>query len=175
MDLSFSKKGFNVDSFGTNSVIKMPGPSADRPNSYPFGTTYEAIYQDLMKKDANLYAQNGMLMILERNRKIKNAPQRFQETREIYDVIITCEQRCFDIVCEDFMERSSQGRLSRPVHVINFDIRDTPDDATVGARAILQLAQQIQDCPDIHTHLHTILAEYQEKAAHQICYAVHFY
>lgn len=40
------------------------------------------------------------------------------------------------------MERGYR-RGARPVHVINFDIRDTPDDATVGARAILQFVQQV--------------------------------
>lgn len=49
-----SKKGFDVDSYGTNSMIKVPGPTADRPNAYPFGTTYEQIYNDLKGKDPNL-------------------------------------------------------------------------------------------------------------------------
>lgn len=48
------KKGFDVDSFGTNSMIKVPGPSVDRPNAYPFGTSYEQIYNDLKAKDSNL-------------------------------------------------------------------------------------------------------------------------
>jgi hypothetical protein len=54
LKLGFSKKGFNVDSYGTNSVIKIPGPAADKPNSYPFGITYDDIYQDLLAKDPNL-------------------------------------------------------------------------------------------------------------------------
>ena len=49
-----SKKGLQVDSYGTNSMIKVPGPTADRPNAYPFGTTYEHIYNDLRAKDASL-------------------------------------------------------------------------------------------------------------------------
>jgi RNA polymerase II subunit A C-terminal domain phosphatase SSU72 len=39
-------------------------------------------------------------MLMDRNRRIKKAPQRFQETNEVYDVIVTCEERCFDLVCE---------------------------------------------------------------------------
>lgn len=48
----------------------------------------------------NRYTANGLLMLMDRNRRIKKAPQRFQESNEIYDVIVTCEERCFDLVCE---------------------------------------------------------------------------
>ena len=43
------KKGFNVRSFGTGDKIKLPGPSANQPNVYDFGTTYEEIHADLAR------------------------------------------------------------------------------------------------------------------------------
>ena len=46
------------------------------------------------------YTQNGLLQMLERNRKIKLYPERFQESEEKFDLIFTCEERCYDIVCE---------------------------------------------------------------------------
>ncbi len=51
----YSKKGYWVKSYGTGSVVKLPGKAANQPNVYPFGTTYEDMYQDLMKKDPHLY------------------------------------------------------------------------------------------------------------------------
>ena len=44
-----SKKGFSVDSYGTGDKVKLPGPSADRPNVYDFSVSYEHILADLTK------------------------------------------------------------------------------------------------------------------------------
>lgn len=169
-----SKKGFEVCSFGTNSQVKMPGPTADRPNTYSFGQSYDHIYNDLKTKDSNLYTQNGLLSMLERNKKLKNGPQRFQNSQSPFDIIFTCEERCFDIVCEDLRER--EIILNRPVHVINFDIPDTPDDAAIGARMILQLAQIIEEKKGISTDLiGDIIEEFQSKCTLPMLYTVLFY
>jgi len=46
------------------------------------------------------YTQNGLLGMLDRNRRIKPKPERFQECNEHFDVIITCEERVYDQVIE---------------------------------------------------------------------------
>ena len=67
-----------VESFGVGRSVKLPGPSKEQPNSYPFGTPYQAIYDDLAAKDSELYARTGLLDMARRNLNIKHAPERWQ-------------------------------------------------------------------------------------------------
>lgn len=51
----FKKKGFHVHSYGTSSMCKLPGPSADKPNTFPFGTPYAKMHEILRGQNLELY------------------------------------------------------------------------------------------------------------------------
>ena len=56
------KNGFDVESYGTGSCIKLPGPSADKPNVFEFGkATYAEIYDTLSAKDHSMCVCRGAL------------------------------------------------------------------------------------------------------------------
>nr|POE63032.1 rna polymerase ii subunit a c-terminal domain phosphatase ssu72 [Quercus suber] len=158
-------------SFGTGSLVRLPGPSISQPNVYSFNSTsYANMYNELSSKDQRLYRANGILPMLERNKGVKWGPERWQDWRigvprvgkrlgatdeadytmdkgslgteaGVVDVVITCEDRCWEAVVDDLLTRGSP--LNRPVHVFNVDIKDNHEEALVGGRAILELADAL--------------------------------
>jgi RNA polymerase II subunit A C-terminal domain phosphatase SSU72 len=140
--LRLSQANYPVISFGTGSLVRLPGPTITQPNVYQFNkTSYDSIYKELEAKDPRLYKNNGVLNMIGRNRDVKWGPERWQDWQVgvprlqhssdrgsegteggMVDVVITCEERCWDAVIDDLLNRGSP--LNHPVHVINVDIKD---------------------------------------------------
>uniref|UniRef100_A0A1I7VFS7 RNA polymerase II subunit A C-terminal domain phosphatase SSU72 n=1 Tax=Loa loa TaxID=7209 RepID=A0A1I7VFS7_LOALO len=168
------KRGFNVESFGSGSQVKLPGPTPDRPNCYDFGVaTYDFIYNDLKQKDPQLYTQNGLLNMLDRNRRIKDMPQKFQHFNGKFDVIICLEERVYDQIVEDLQTRDTNEGDS--VHVINIDIQDNHEEATIGALFVCDLCAKLEACEDLDNEIDEVLTEFEQNNSqrnilHTICF-----
>lgn len=79
--------------------------------------------------------------MLDRNRRIKKQPEKFQHCQDKFDIIITAEERVYDQVIE-FME-SREPLHNQPVHVINMDIQDNHEEATLGAFLICDMISEV--------------------------------
>lgn len=162
--LRLSAAGYPVVSFGTGTLVRLPGPSITQPNVYPFNTSsYSSMYDELEEKDPKLYQANGILKMLERNRGVKTGPERWQDWEiggsrlgpheadngskgveaGLVDIVITCEERCWDAVVDDLINRGSP--LDRPVHIFNVDIKDSHEEALIGGKAIVDLADSLNN------------------------------
>lgn len=168
-----SKKGFKVRSFGSGTQVKLPGAAPDRPNIYDFTISYEQMYQDLLSKDKLLYTQNGILHMLDRNRRIKSHPERFQSCYEKFDVIFTVEERVYDQVVEELCSRTPVENT--PVHIINIDIQDNHEEATIGAFLICEMTQMMSESDDLDNDIDELLQEFEAKAQRIILHTIQFY
>ncbi|KAJ8724980.1 hypothetical protein PYW07_015938 [Mythimna separata] len=168
-----AKKGFKVKSYGTGEKVKLPGASADRPNCYEFGVPYDDIYNDLLEKDKVYYTQNGILHMLDRNRRIKPSPEKFQVSTERFDVIITCEERVYDQVIEWF--GSKRSVYNQPVHVVNMDIQDNHEEATIGAFLISDMVTKMAQSDDLDNDIDELLHDFEGKCHRPILNCIMFY
>eukprot|EP00243_Klebsormidium_subtile_P005719 TRINITY_DN2333_c0_g1_i2.p1 TRINITY_DN2333_c0_g1~~TRINITY_DN2333_c0_g1_i2.p1 ORF type:complete len:163 (-),score=13.42 TRINITY_DN2333_c0_g1_i2:194-682(-) len=57
------KSGLSVNSYGTGSQVKLPGPSQKEPNVYSFGTTYQKMHDELAARNPSLYPPRKELAI----------------------------------------------------------------------------------------------------------------
>eukprot|EP00298_Acanthocystis_sp_HF-20_P000744 c11078_g1_i1.p1 GENE.c11078_g1_i1~~c11078_g1_i1.p1 ORF type:complete len:193 (+),score=92.25 c11078_g1_i1:35-613(+) len=141
------KLGFDTYSYGTGSAVKLPGQTVDRPVTYKFGTPYKTMYDELKETDVDTYTQNGVLAMLERNSRVKLAPERFQDTKNVqWDLIVTFEDRVYENVVDELIMRSSKG-LIQSICVVNIPTKDNREDAVVGALLCENLCLELEETP----------------------------
>ncbi|CAD7672945.1 unnamed protein product [Nyctereutes procyonoides] len=167
------KRGFCIRSFGVARQAKLPGLIRNCPVLYDFSTTCKQMYKDLWRKNRECYSSNGILQLLGRNQRIKPHPERFQECSDPFDVIFTCEERVYDRVVQDLCTR--EQATFQPVHVVNVDIVDTLEEATLGAFLIYSLCQSLQQADDMEDSLGQLLLAAEEKTGKSFLHTVCFY
>jgi len=187
--LMLSKKGYNVRSFGAGTKVRLPGEAANKPNIYDFGTPYDFIYNDLKTKNAARYARTGMLDMIDRNRKIKPAPERWQDSKSYFDLVVCYEKRVYETVITDIENRiagngngsgsgsgSGSGAVNaRPVHILNLDTTDSHAEAKQGALLTSALVKSIFKADDWEDEITDILDAYEKKNKKTVLHTVLFY
>ncbi|KAF2317569.1 hypothetical protein GH714_024776 [Hevea brasiliensis] len=169
------RQGFDVSSYGTGAHVKLPGPSLREPNVYDFGTPYKQMFDDLRRKDPDLYKRNGILPMLKRNSSVKLAPQRWQENASdgSFDVVFTFEEKVFDMVVEDLHSRDQA--FMRSVLVINLEVKDNHEEAAIGAQLAFDLCQMIEASDSWEDSIDEIIAAFETKHRRKLLYSISFY
>ncbi|KAK8677343.1 hypothetical protein V6N13_142887 [Hibiscus sabdariffa] len=172
------KQGFDVSSYGTGTHVKLPGPSLREPNVYEFGTPYKHMFDDLRRKDPELYKRNGILPMLKRNLSVKLAPQRWQDNAAdgYFDIVFTFEEKVFDMVLEALSDLHNRDQvLLKSVLVINLEVKDNHEEAAVGARLALDLCEQIEAVESWEDSVDDILICFENKHRRKLLYSISFY
>eukprot|EP00976_Prorocentrum_cordatum_P007678 153107-Prorocentrum_minimum.AAC.2 len=164
---------FNVSSYGVGAHVKLPGPNQKSPNTYPFGTPYQYIYDDLKSKDEELYIRNGLLPMLERNITVKTAPERWQDNRDQFDVVLTFEESVFEKCVEDLQNRESTTGMS--VLVVNLDVKDSPQEAALAAPLAMNICEMLEQSEDWESEVDLIVDRFQQTHGRRPLYTVCFY
>ncbi|KAK5714605.1 RNA polymerase II subunit A C-terminal domain phosphatase [Elasticomyces elasticus] len=144
-------------SFGTGSLVRLPGPSITQPNVYNFNTTsYEDMYEELKSKDAALYGRNGILPMLERNKGVKWGPERWQDWAVGVPRVGKRKRGAEGAVdgAEYKADKGAQGTEAGTVDIVITYIKDNHEEALVGGKAILELADELnaaaREARDVH-------------------------
>ncbi|KAK5575020.1 hypothetical protein RB653_010275 [Dictyostelium firmibasis] len=173
----FVRSGFkNIRSFGTSTHCKLPGPSIHQPNIFSFGTPYQDIYTSLKNQDQELYIRNGLLNMLERNISVKLAPEKWQEEQQTkFEIVYTFDQRVYDAVIEDLLQRDVSSTLLQPVHIINLQVKDTHEEAVGGAQHALEITSIIEKTENWEEKLDQILEDFYKQTSRQLLHTLMFY
>ncbi|KAE8652487.1 RNA polymerase II subunit A C-terminal domain phosphatase SSU72 [Cucumis sativus] len=168
-------KGFNVSSYGTGAHVKLPGPSLREPNVYDFGTPYKHMFDDLRRKDPELYKRNGILPMLKRNAAVKTAPQRWQDNAAdgSFDVVFTFEEKVFDMVIEDLNTRDHA--MMKTVLIVNLEVKDNHEEAAIGARLTFDLCQEIERTESWEDSIDDIVINFEKQLRRKLLYSISFY
>ena len=159
--LQFEKENLAVFSYGVGNKIRLPGKfkiTAENDSNqcifvigpagqsvFEFGTAYADIKSALISTGyEDWYRDRGLLKLLERNIKIKEGPERFQDCDDVdkLDVVFCFETRVFDILVENLESRRILN--FDPIYVMNLDVTDNADEAEVGAKLALELCQRLE-------------------------------
>eukprot|EP01024_Parvocaulis_polyphysoides_P007165 TRINITY_DN12153_c0_g2_i1.p1 TRINITY_DN12153_c0_g2~~TRINITY_DN12153_c0_g2_i1.p1 ORF type:complete len:257 (-),score=28.86 TRINITY_DN12153_c0_g2_i1:386-1051(-) len=168
------KEGFRVESYGVGQHVKIPGPTQDKPNVYKFGeVTYEDILADLLSQNLSLYKKKGMLDMLNRNKGVKKQPERWQGNNQIFDVVITFEERILDRVLEDLAQRNSLE--FQAVLIINMDVKDNHAEAQNAGQLTLKLCRMIEECGNWLEEIDKVMQKFEMETGRSAVFTIQFY
>ena len=110
--------------------------------------------------------------MLDRNRRIKEFPERFQDCYDKFDIIFTCEERVYDQVIEELAYREPTDNT--PVHIINLDIQDNHEEATLAAFIISDIASILSQSNDLDNEIDELMQECESKAQKPLLHSIAF-
>ncbi|KAF8024985.1 hypothetical protein BT93_F1978 [Corymbia citriodora subsp. variegata] len=113
--------------------------------------------------------------MLKRNMSVKLAPQRWQDNSPDgpFDVVLTFEEKVFDMVLEDLNNR--EQILMKTVLVINLEVKDNHEEAATGAQLALDLCQEIEAAESWEESIDDIVSNFEKQNRRKLLFSISFY
>ncbi|BFU20815.1 RNA polymerase II subunit A, putative [Entamoeba histolytica HM-3:IMSS] len=165
--------GYNVSSFGTGVYTILPG--ATRNFGFQFGIPYKDIKNSLPKDEASVeyYRKNKIYQMLDRNANLKSAPEKFQDCKKEFNIIITLDYSVFMDVLEYFDSReSSTGSLC---YVFNLTVMDQLDTAEKGAIEVSEFLKLMESDSDWMNNIDHVIKSFYSKTKINVLHSMQMY
>ena len=162
------RNNLDVYSYGVGTMVRLPAPD-NKQAIFEFGTPYKNIYSKLREIDGGAwYRNNGLLGMVERNMGIKDHPERWQLLPTLsgrFNIVFCFEERVFDALMDDVYRREPENvDEPLPFHVINLEVTDNTEEATIGAQIALEFSMKASDVRDeLEDKLPGVIEEMQAK------------
>ncbi|KAL0380269.1 UNVERIFIED_CONTAM: RNA polymerase II subunit A C-terminal domain phosphatase SSU72 [Sesamum angustifolium] len=180
------REGLDVASYGTGQHVKLPGPSLREPNVYEFGTPYKHMLDDLRRKDPELSSISASQVAIQVSAKWNTTNAQEECICEncssalarnaadgTFDVVLTFEEKVFDMVIEDLHNRNHV--LLKPVLVINLEVKDNHEEAAIGGRLALQLCQEFETIENWEDCVDDVIINFERQNNRKLLYSISYY
>ncbi|ELP88274.1 RNA polymerase II subunit A C-terminal domain phosphatase SSU72, putative [Entamoeba invadens IP1] len=165
--------GYNVSSFGTGQYTILPGPV--RNFRFQFGTPYKDIKTMLSKDEMHIdfFKKHKIFQMLDKNAILKSAPERFQETKKEFAIVISLDYQVFMDLLEYFDTRQQQtGDLC---YVFNMNVVDQFDAAENGAMEVSEFLKLLENDVDWMSNIDRIIRTFYNKTRLNVMHSLQIY
>ncbi|KAL7719887.1 RNA polymerase II subunit A C-terminal domain phosphatase SSU72 [Entamoeba marina] len=152
--------GYNVSSYGTGQYTILPSPIKTKTHKFNFGESYRDIKAKLPKDEINVdfFRKNRIYQMLDRNADLKNAPEKFQESRKEHILIFTLDSTVYMDVLEYFDSRIPEtGNIC---YVFNINVTDSLDAAEKGALDVTKFLEMLEADTDWENNIDKVVRQF---------------
>ena len=165
--------GYNVKSYGTGQYSVLP--AIGRPMCFNFGVPYLEMERQLPSDTQHkaFYTKHKVYKMLERNAKIKEAPERFQTCGNEFDLIFALDKDVFEEVVDFFYKRNrTSGKLC---YIFYLHIEDSFESAEKAASEIVEFLKVLERAGDWTVTLDNVLKSFNNRSNTKIVHVLQMY
>lgn len=177
-----------IRSFGTAPEVSLPGETPDTPITFPYSTSYAAAAELLRTRNEAFFKKRGILKMLDRNRRIKPAPEYLFDsvTKKAGNatLIVALDEQSFKDIFRRFCKHrplnwpesadaaEETAGEEEKAFLVGVAVPDTLEDAEAAAESVYEFLADVQRLIGGGTALKNAVDESLEKSLGKCKYAM---